>query len=280
LNLKSYYGESIDYYRDGKDIDAKRASDDSILLTELESLPRATDARRPQMLMIGLMSVHIWGHRDDRFRRFLPDRISTSDFAKLDQNSTVSYRNNHHNGVLQADWILEQIWGWLARNGYLDDSIVVVTSDHGESLGENGLLGHARSLQTPELLITLWVYAPDSKVPKRSFAFQTDIGPTILDLLELPIPESWEGSSLLVAQRRTEWHPLYFINNRDQFGLIRHENGRVFKYLLDKKSQRERLYNLDVDLFEATDVIEDTPPEVVWEFRQRLRTEFGTLLAN
>ena len=110
-----------------------------------------------------------------------------------------------------------QMWNWLGANGYPDNSVVIITGDHGESLGEHGRLGHTRSLQNAELQGPLWVHEPPGTLTTRDFVFQANIAPIILDLIELPIPASWEGASLLGKGAR-EWNPIYLMNGGSQFG--------------------------------------------------------------
>ncbi len=280
LNLKDYYGPAADYYRDGKDIGHGRSHDDVAVFERLSELPPSGVRGKPQFMMFGLMSAHVWGLRHDEFRRYLPDRLTTTSFADLDRNSKIAYRNNYYNGVLQADSVLRTIWHWLRDAGYLKDSVVVVTSDHGEALGEHGQLGHARSLRTPELLIPLWIHDPTGRLKAQDLVFQQDISPTILDLLGLPIPQSWEGASLVHGLPSDRWQPLYFINGRDQFGLIRRRDGRVVKYDFNQRTGRESIHDLDADLLETNHVATQMTSSEIEEFRVVLRQTFGPMLVR
>ena len=278
LNLKRYYAPDEADYRDGRDIDPRHATNDLRVFRELARLPPATSGR-PQFLMFGLMSAHVWGERDDRFRHYLPDKLATTSFADLDRNSVEAYRNNYMNGVLQTDWVLHQIWNWLRENGYLEHAVVVITGDHGEGLGEHGLLGHARSLYNTELLVPLWIHDPQGRLRAQDLAFQQDIAPTVLDLLGLPRPTSWTGVSLLEPTPAERWQPLYYINSRDQFGLIRRRGGRTVKYLVNTRTKHEQVFDLDRDLMETDDLFVRTPAAELSEFRGVLAREFGSLLA-
>ena len=280
LALKQYY-QPFDFYQDGLDLaPPSNTNDDVYVYNQLPVLSAQIRPDTPQFIMFGLMSVHIWGKREPRFRRWQPDKISTTDFGNLDQNSATAYRNNYMNGVLQADSVLQTIWQWLSKADYLDNSIVVITSDHGESLGENGQLGHARSLSTPELLTPLWIHDPTGQIRSRSFSSQEDIAPTIIDLLGLPIPSSWTGHSALQPALTERWAPLYYINSRDKFGLILYRNNRTFKYFVDKASRKESVFDLDRDLFEQQDISDKIPEEMLVDFQRVLRESFGTLLPH
>jgi arylsulfatase A-like enzyme len=54
---------------------------------------------------------------------------------------------------------LRELWRLLWRKPYLDDSLVIVTSDHGELLGDGGL-GHGYFLRDGLLRVPLWVKWP------------------------------------------------------------------------------------------------------------------------
>ena len=62
---------------------------------------------------------------------------------------------------LMDDW-LARILDHLASAGVLDDTVVVLTSDHGENLGENHLIGHALSMDDRLIHIPLVVAGPDA----------------------------------------------------------------------------------------------------------------------
>ncbi len=87
----------------------------------------------------------------------------------------------------------------LADRGRLDNTIVVIASDHGEHMGEHGMFEHGKSLFLPTLQVPLLFRYPgrvpagvriDSPVTIR------DIPATILDLVELGSHEPFPGESL------------------------------------------------------------------------------------
>ncbi len=276
LGLKEYYGPGIDSYVDGKDLDPRHATDDLLLLRNLDRLPASSSVKSPQFIMLGLMSVHVQGERHAHFQTHLPDRVSWSNGKPMDL--VIPYRNNYLNGVRQADHVIEEIWRWLGQAGYLQQSIVVVTADHGESLGENGTLGHARDLSTPQIHIPLWVHGPDAAWVDQPFAFQTDIAPTILDWLRLPIPASWTGQSLLRPRDRRVALPLFFMNHSDKFGLIFEDGPHLYKYLYDGFRNRPSLFDLYADQRDAHDLTGVQRPESLAAMQARLAAEFGSLM--
>jgi len=88
----------------------------------------------------------------------------------------------------------------LRADGVLDDTLVVITSDHGENLGEHGLWDHRFSLHRTIRHVPLLIRLPDGT---RGGSVVTDVVriedvlPTVLEVCELDIPEGLDGTSLL-----------------------------------------------------------------------------------
>ncbi len=131
----------------------------------------------------------------------MPDSItSRDDFIRFvtGYDGAVAYFD-HHLGILLDV---------LAANGVLDDTAVIVTSDHGECLGEDGCYGdhpmanHA-SHHVP--LVMTWPGLTD-QLPADgrhvdSLMYHIDLCPTICELLGIPIPPGWEGASMAPVLR-------------------------------------------------------------------------------
>lgn len=82
-------------------------------------------------------------------------------------------------------------------------TIYVVVTDHGESFGENGVLGHGRWLTDVLTRVILTFRAP-GRLPKGLVpggASLTDVVPTVLDLCGMPLPEGLDGRSLVARAR-------------------------------------------------------------------------------
>ena len=79
------------------------------------------------------------------------------------------------------------------------ETLVVFLADHGESLGEHGTWGHGRDLLEPTLRIPMGIAWPGKIVPGKSprsiseLATQLDLAPTVLGLIGLPVPATFQG---------------------------------------------------------------------------------------
>jgi arylsulfatase A-like enzyme len=100
--------------------------------------------------------------------------------------------------------------------------------------------------------------APARTYPDLTFGVQVDIAPTILDRLHLPIPESWEGESLLhPSRRRVTHHQTYFLPNR--FAVLSRDGTSLLKLIATPQYGREELYDLRKDSGEQHDLAKEQP---------------------
>jgi arylsulfatase A-like enzyme len=70
-------------------------------------------------------------------------------------------RRAYGDSIRSLDAWLDELLSRMEAGGLLDDTVVVVTSDHGENFGEDGLYGHAYSLDERLLRVPLVAYGPD-----------------------------------------------------------------------------------------------------------------------
>lgn len=104
----------------------------------------------------------------------------------------------------EVDHHVGRVIGWLKETGRWNDTILVVTSDHGEMLGDYGLWGKS-SFHDAAFHVPLMIRVP-GEAPRifTSMTESIDVAPTILDLAGRPVPHSMNGSSLVPAIRLGE----------------------------------------------------------------------------
>ncbi len=101
--------------------------------------------------------------------------------------------------ILHNDWSLEQLLRKLKELGILENTLIIVVSDHGEEFWEHGWTGHGQSLYQELSHGVLLMWNPKLiPVPRRvgEPVQLIDVMPTVLDLLGLKIPNAVEGQSL------------------------------------------------------------------------------------
>jgi arylsulfatase A-like enzyme/Tfp pilus assembly protein PilF len=102
-----------------------------------------------------------------------------------------------YRGELQyVDTIIGELVEDLSRRQLLNRTILVITSDHGEMLGEHGENGHGFYVYQEALRVPLLIALPDrSKGTSNEVLELVDLMPTVLDLLKIPVPKTVQGKS-------------------------------------------------------------------------------------
>jgi choline-sulfatase len=109
--------------------------------------------------------------------------------------------------IATADAIVGQLLAELRRRGAYDRAIVVLLSDHGEGLGDHGEDEHGVLLYNEAIHVPLLLKLPHRQLAGRTAAAPaalTDVAPTLLGLLGLPVPARMRGASLLGLVDRRE----------------------------------------------------------------------------
>ena len=99
--------------------------------------------------------------------------------------------------ILYADAMIGGLLDGLERRGRREDTLIVLTADHGEEFFEHGSWGHGNSLYAQVLRVPLIFQGPGLPEGTSSDAFvrHEDLAPTLLELLSLPPPPEFEGRS-------------------------------------------------------------------------------------
>jgi len=104
-------------------------------------------------------------------------------------------------GIAYADQWCGRILNQLADKGVLDETIVIVTSDHGENQGELAVIGdHATAdhITNRVPMIVRYPGAPGGRVDD-ALHYQTDVAATMVELLGGEVPAHWDGRSFAAA---------------------------------------------------------------------------------
>ena len=100
--------------------------------------------------------------------------------------------------LAELDELLRDLLAWLESNGHLGNTVVILTADHGEHLGEHHLLDHQYSLYQPLLRVPLVIQYPKQFAPGRDSrpVMNLDLFTTVLDLTGIVLPGSSGGRSV------------------------------------------------------------------------------------
>ena len=116
----------------------------------------------------------------------------------LDEESVQQLIDQYDAQIRELDESVESLFAELERRGLLDDTLVVVTSDHGEEFGEHGSLAHGSTLYGEVLEVPLIFWARPSGLPegpKDGLMHQVDLMPTLLAAVGATPPRRIDGRS-------------------------------------------------------------------------------------
>ncbi len=169
----------------------------------------------------------------------------------------------------EVDGYIGELLNYLREKNLADDTLVVITGDHGEAFRQvHNKFGHGYSVYDEEVKVPLILWNP--RVITEGYRNSTvgshvDLAPTLLDLLGEPTPAEWQGSSLF-----DPGHPpraYFFAAARGQYLLGVRE--AKWKYIIDARLEEEELYDLEKDPLEQVNLSEDHPNRAT-RLRQRL----------
>ena len=252
FGLKHHYGNNIDTYLEGSVFSDLSNANDEVLVENLESIKDADD--QGSFFFFHLMSPHVFGEKLEEFQIHKPDienyAVDLHNDTKPTNKNIIKWTNNYKNGILQSDHYIKEIFKLLEQKNYLNNSLVIITGDHGESLGENQLkLGHGVAIREHYTSIPILIYDTDSQSQQDiDFASQIDIAPFILNNLEIPPPKIWNGIKELSDTSNRILYQEQF-NYRDKiqyYGLIFRDNMEI-KQLVVEENTDTAVYVLNPD---------------------------------
>ncbi len=172
----------------------------------------------------------------------------------------------YEQGVECFDQEFGSFINFLKKENLYQDSLIILTSDHGEEFFERGGVSHfSCRLYQENVKVPLLIKLPGENHKIIDYPVSLiDLAPTILNFLEIEKPKSFKGGDLFLSPT----HPLYF-QASSHFGTsemnaeqVKKRFGRYniacqdgpWKYIFDKIRRVEELYNLEKDPGEKNNV--------------------------
>ncbi len=182
---------------------------------------------------------------------------------------TDAYGLNRYLNVLhETDRHLERLFETIRRAGLEQDTLIVVTGDHGQAFGDpHDSYMQGRTVYEEDVNVPLLIWYPrlyTAAARSATIGSHVDLAPTIADLAGLQAAPDWQGRSLFDTGRPPR---AYFYVAEDRFTLgVRDEN---WKYIFDLRAGVEELYDLDRDPTERRNLAAGQPARCA-RLRQRL----------
>jgi arylsulfatase A-like enzyme len=131
------------------------------------------------------------------------------DDVSVRHSRSVSDRERRHlvsqydGSIAYLDDQLQKLFDKLKALDAFDNSLIIVTADHGEAFGESDVVGHGRSVYQHQVHVPLIIKYPRSckAATDDALVSSVDLLPTIVDIAGAPRPPNIEGTSLLRLER-------------------------------------------------------------------------------
>jgi len=176
--------------------------------------------------------------------------------------------NNYDREINLLDKKIDQLLTKLKEKNLYDNSLIIITADHGESFGEHDLMLHGVMLYEDNIHIPLLIKYPFAEKRKgivNEPVSLTGLAPTILSYAKIPVPKPIQGSPFydlasqkIVAQnfRDPSWGKREEFKRFDQ-DLISLIDGD-FK-IIKSMGGENQLYNIKIDPQEQKNLIGENP---------------------
>jgi arylsulfatase A-like enzyme/Flp pilus assembly protein TadD len=183
-------------------------------------------------------------------------------------------KHPYDGGVAFEDFAIGKLFRRLHESGLFQNTMIVVTADHGESLGAHGEETHGIFLYDETIHVPLLIKLPHADLAEKRIGDcveLADILPTVFQTLKIPVPKEVQGQSLLgflqsktpagaAAAQAWKGHPAF--SQSDYQHLAYHwsvlQSYRTGKYTYVQAPRRE-LYDETKDSAEVHNVAAESP---------------------
>jgi len=214
--------EGFEKFDEPKSISRRAASTNKKLFSWLKK-----NSGRPLFLWVHYWDPHEPYSAPGKYRNMFIKKKGIRKFLKQkkvpNMVSYVLHKNNRYDGEIRyVDSQVNRLFDILKKKGVFDDSIIVITGDHGEGMGQHYWIDHGR-IYDEQLHVPLIIKLPDggdyAGTRRSGVSSLIDIVPTVVEAAGIELTK----------------------NERDQFqGVDLLKNGPKRKYVFSERSHRRR----------------------------------------
>lgn len=185
---------------------------------------------------------------------FAPNALErTPSFFAYPKEIAPVMRNRYWNALRYLDSLVGEIREELEKTGLAEDTVVIVTGDHGEAFHEHDLVAHSVNLYDPVIKVPFVVGGANDLRPRAELSEpigHVDLAPTILEIYGLPPHGNYQGLSALT---RGATQPAASEGARPIFStlqMLSYEDAVVaypYKLMKNRRDGTIRLFDLSAD---------------------------------
>ncbi len=169
-----------------------------------------TDAELIQSYQSPVLGMTVWRY--------------TAGLMDLSEGRLAALRRTYDAAIAELDHLFFELLRSLEQSGHLSNTVIVLTADHGELLGEHHMLNHQYSVHDPLLRIPLIISHPTLVDPGRDDrpAMNVDLFPTLLELAGVSVETPYRSEAVSLFAGRSE---------RDRLSEYPFADGKHIRYL-------------------------------------------------
>jgi arylsulfatase A-like enzyme len=266
------FGQGFDGFDESNVLGHAAVTTDGVTARGMSFLDEAAEQDQPWMLWLHYFDPHCAYVEDERHpmggRGDYDGKVQSGElyrkvlrqWRRYDESDWNEMRRLYDSEIARTDQGIGELLAHLDRLGLTDNTLVVMTADHGEEFHEHGGVGHAKTLYREVLHVPLIVRYPRSDArfaaaqpaAPEGWVSLVDVAPTVLDVCQLEQPQPFVGLSLL-HERRTD-RPHYVFGETHRAGGLRTVVADDFKLIRWLDPRRTNLFDLSADPEESKDL--------------------------
>ncbi len=151
----------------------------------IENIPRT----KPIFSFVFLDAPHGYSYPKS-FEKFKPNAGNNGiNYLDIDQKNSTLFKNSYKNAVFFNDSLVGEMIALLKEKGLYEDSVIIVTSDHGQEFFEYGGFGHNSSFSKAQLQVPFILHLPDGTTEDiKKMTSHLDVPATLLKMLGVKNP--------------------------------------------------------------------------------------------
>lgn len=189
-------------------------------------------------------------------------------------------RDRYDSEIWHTDAWVQKLLDWAQQQPWWSKTAIIVSADHGEAFGEHAMYKHAFELWEVLTHVPLVIYAPGVQARKiEQRRSHIDIAPTILELMRVPVPEGFQGQSLvpeLFGETPASREPILLELAEDSHNPPRRALIAGAYKIIHFGGARYQLFDLQSDPGESKDLAKERPEELA-RMRKLLDDRYATL---
>ncbi|MCJ8295446.1 MAG: sulfatase-like hydrolase/transferase [Colwellia sp.] len=160
------------------------SKNDQAVTTEVINALKSAKSKKPWFKFVFLTSSHHDYNYPEQYKKFVPTPKVTAEFLVNKHINAKPFLNDYQNSLHYIDSLFKQIHQALINTGQDKNTVIIVTSDHGEEFNDNkeGYWGHGSNFTKAQTTVPLLMYIPGQKlgVKEVNRSAHVDVAPTLL----------------------------------------------------------------------------------------------------